>query len=756
MNFTKLKAPLVFSGDSTCSYSNPSAIRDRNNFILFFKENAGNGEVIRISRSADLRFWSRPETVPGLAYDNFQGFVFKNALHLFAANKNSGTLCHFISKSGSPFQEEPCDLSSEGITRFAEIEGKLFIFVLRQNMLSLENDAGTVIFDDVKIDASSFSVASDGRSGCYLIAEKNGIFTSYHLENLNKPVMNGGYTLDLDETHFSFGGNSYPSLVYDEESGFVFLFYQAGGSIAIAASRDGRHFITFARDKITYPDHGIIYDGDYYKPLPFSQYIKKVPLPKGKNVFDVRDFGAVPDTSFISTPAFLAAFDAAKANGGGTVLVAGGYYCTSTLSVPGNTTLFIDYDSAVYASKDISRYTDMLVGCIDSENITITGGGKIIGNGEYFVYLPLRRPLLERLPYTRLPPVFYDPMGYPIDSIRYAYRSRIRYAEDRYGEGLCRIPRPMYTVWIRGCRNVTIENIIIQDALDWTLDIDYSQYVSVRDLVIDDNRHVANTDGIDVMSSRHVTVDHCFVSCADDGLCIKSPRRQGHDDINVSDATVKMGPTEDVHFRNCTVSTVMNAFKIGTETYFDIHDISVENCHFMMTDIYPGSASGISIESADGANISDVRISNITMDKVCCPLFICLNMRNKFGFDDDNDKKLRYYGGSIKNISIEHISADDAEIPSILTGFAFEGKEKKIENIAIRDFKVIYYDGIEKIDILPEIHENIFDYPESNSFGDVPACGLFIRHAHNVELKEISITPRSMNTRPCIVRDCVD
>jgi len=131
-------------------------------------------------------------------------------------------------------------------------------------------------------------------------------------------------------------------------------------------------------------------------------------------------------------------------------------------------------------------------------------------------------------------------------------------------------------------------------------------------------------------------------------------------------------------------------------------------------------------------------------------------MRNKFGFDDDNDKKLRYYGGSIKNISIEHISADDAEIPSILTGFAFEGKEKKIENIAIRDFKVIYYDGIEKIDILPEIHENIFDYPESNSFGDVPACGLFIRHAHNVELKEISITPRSMNTRPCIVRDCVD
>ena len=59
-------------------------------------------------------------------------------------------------------------------------------------------------------------------------------------------------------------------------------------------------------------------------------------------------------------------------------------------------------------------------------------------------------------------------MGYPVDSIRYTYRSRIRYAEDRYAEGLPSIPRPMYTLWVRGCTNAVIENIIIEDALDWT------------------------------------------------------------------------------------------------------------------------------------------------------------------------------------------------------------------------------------------------------------------------------------------------
>ena len=50
-----------------------------------------------------------------------------------------------------------------------------------------------------------------------------------------------------------------------------------------------------------------------------------------------------------------------------------------------------------------------------------------------------------------------------------------------------------------------------------------------------------------------------------------------------------------VHVKRCTVVTVMNAFKIGTETANDISDILVENCTFCMPDIYPGSVSVISI-----------------------------------------------------------------------------------------------------------------------------------------------------------------
>lgn len=361
---------------------------------------------------------------------------------------------------------------------------------------------------------------------------------------------------------------------------------------------------------------------------------------------------------------------------------------------------------------------------------------------------------------TKLPPFLYDPMGYPVDSIRYTYRSRIRYAEDRYAEGLPSIPRPMYTLWVRGCTNAVIENIIIEDALDWTLSIDCSHQVMVHDLVINGNRHVANTDGIDIMGSSQVEIDHCFVSCADDGICVKSPMKQGHDGITIEDADAEMKGTEQVHIKNCTVVSVMNAFKIGTETYFDIKDITVENCRFMLPDIYPGTVSGISIESADGSRIQNVQIRNIEMDRVCCPVFICLNMRNKYGFLNETDRQEKAFGGAIEHVVIEHVRAYNTEVPSIITGFQTDENgvhtERRVSDIRIRDFKAVYHDNKEVLDIRTPVYENVRDYPENNAFGDVPAYGFYIRHADRVTLEDWEVIPRTMNTREALVREYTD
>lgn len=543
------------------------------------------------------------------------------------------------------------------------------------------------------------------------------------------------------------------SLLHLKESKLQICFYwgcarEAGkrdGSIALAVSRDGVHWMTFQRDCATYPEHGVIYDGDYYKAIPFRQYLSREELP-GEKVFDIREFGAVPNTLVVSTEAFRAAAEAARDAGGGTILVTGGYYCVGSVFLYDHTTLFIDEDSALCASKDLDAFQDALLACVNGKDITIRGGGKIIGNGEYFAYLSLKKPLLEPMAATKLPAVLYDPMGYPVDTIRYAYRSRIRYAEDRYGEGLPVIQRPMYTVWIRGCEGITIENVVIEDSLDWTLSIDFSKKVQVKNVVINGNRHVANTDGIDIMSSEDITVEHCFISCADDGLCIKAPRTQGHDGINVEDPSLKMGPSRNIHISDCTVMTVMNAFKIGTETFYDIEDVTVENCRFQMPDMYPGSVSGISIESADGSRVRNIQVRNIEMDGVCCPIFIDLCMRNKFGLPDESNSEEPFFGG-IEQIRIENVICRNVEVPSIITGFCAGEKdncvEGRIRDIEIRGFRASYRDNEEILDIRTPVYENVRDYPENNAFGDVPAYGFYLRHGDQIVLEDYEITPRT-------------
>ena len=509
-------------------------------------------------------------------------------------------------------------------------------------------------------------------------------------------------------------------------------------------------------DVPSYPELGNVYPGDYYEALPFDDYIDvNQPLPQGDGVFDIRDYGAVAEKYLLNTEAFAAASKACEEAGGGTILVAGGSYWSGTINLPSNTTLFIAADSEIVASRNVDNLIapagspnahggSCFVSVVNAENVTITGGGRISGNGEWYVYEPREKPSLEPFPITALPrrDQARDINKVP-GTLRYYYRQRIRYDSDRYYEGHPALRRPGFLVLVRKCKNIRIENIVLHAAMAWTLNLDSSRDILVRNMVIDDNRHVANTDGIDVTGSSNVEIDHCYVSCADDGIVLKNPEHTGM-------------PMSNVHVHDCTVTTVMSSFKIGTETGRDISDILVENCHFCMPDIWPGSVSGISLESCDGTNLSNVTIRNITMDKINCPLYICLNMRNRYRdrYTDDVGAN-RYWGGSIRNITIENIRSTTAETPSIITGF-LTGKingevvRRPVQDVTIRNFSVVYRNNPEYVYVPDHIPEFLHDYPESNAHGDVDACGIWARHVDGLKLENIDITPRSCNTREII------
>ena len=515
-------------------------------------------------------------------------------------------------------------------------------------------------------------------------------------------------------------------------------------------------------EKISYPHLGKIYEGDYFRDLPYDRYIRKDQAPPtGDRVFDIRDFGAKPDEKLNTEPIRLAC-EACRDAGGGTVLVTGGSYRSGTVRLYSHTTLFIASGSELVASRNADDLISRIPGTQDfgvessggafilavgEKDVCITGGGRICGNGEWFVHEPRKKPALTPFEVTMLPTrdqVKAGEINTVPGSIRTFYRDRIRYAEDKYGEGLPVLRRPSAMVWILRCTGVRVENVILHDSMCWTLHPEACDDVVIRNVVIDDNRHVANTDGIDISGCRHVEVDHCFVSCADDGLCVKNPVYTHRD-------------SEDIWLHDCTVSTVMNAFKIGTGTRFDIRRVRLENCDFIMPDIYPGSVSGISMESCDGSVVEDIQVRKIRMQNILCPLYIVLNRRNEAREPYSEDPGSLYWGGDVRDITFEQVRAEDAELPAILTGYTDTAKSgktirKAIHDIRISDYTVVYRDNLEVLHLPEAFDEFLTEYPENNAHGDVDAYGLWIRHADRVTLEKIQVTPRSMNTREMIRR----
>jgi len=467
---------------------------------------------------------------------------------------------------------------------------------------------------------------------------------------------------------------------------------------------------------------------DYSSYYPVSEYIFPVDTPE-ENTCNIADFGASPDKNAAENArAINECIDFCSKNGKTTVIIDGGTYTCGTVILKSGVNLFIKKGSGIIADENAESISNMaLLYAENCSDISVTGGGEINGNGHLFG----RKPLYDKN-------VTSDCDCIDVIEMRKVYRAQLRFAhESKYGR----------LVHFKNCKNVNINNIVLADSPSWTLRLTKCDNVNIENLVINDNRHVANTDGIDLMQSSHVKIRHCFISCADDGIVLKNAVWEGCD-----------GEMNDIHVSDCEVISCTNAFKIGTETTYPIKNVTVENCRFFMTDLYPGSVSGISIESADGSRVSDVKISNIEMDRCTCPLFIRLCNRNRASKVNSQsasavefskkpvgkgsaDKKLFDMTGEIENIRIKNIRATGVELPVIITGFRQKGKTKRVKNICLENFDLTYSDKKEVIDRRLFIPEYPKEYPECWRFRNLPSYALWVRHAQNLNIRNFSCSP---------------
>lgn len=481
-----------------------------------------------------------------------------------------------------------------------------------------------------------------------------------------------------------------------------------------------------------------VYPYDFSSYYPEDNYIYNQPVPND-NVYDVRFYGANPKQEDNAPFINKAIEEASKI--GGTVLVSGGDYISTTVYLRSNVTLFIERGSSICANKTGIGYDHKGVIHGDSlENVTITGGGKVKGNGEYFGRKPLfDSNVTEHAEYI------------DVIEMRKTYRAQLRFAHSsKYGG----------VIYIKNCKDFKADNFIIENSAHWSFRIENCDGVDIKNFIINNNRHVANADGFDIAGSSNVDINHCFVSTADDGICIKNAVWLG----NTSEMS-------NLHISDCEVISCCNAFKIGTETTYDIRDITVEDCRFFMTDLYPGGVGGISIESADGSRVSNITVKNITMDRITCPIFIRLCNRNRAATVDAQSANAVEFGkkkekassapadmfyqkGEISQIDISGITATNVEIPVIVAGYRQNGVTKYVSDVVLKDVEIEYAPYKEVYDKRSFIPEYVEVYPESWRFRNLPAYAVWARHVRGLKLLDFNCsTPRSTWKEKFIMED---
>ena len=449
-------------------------------------------------------------------------------------------------------------------------------------------------------------------------------------------------------------------------------------------------------------------------------------------VFNIRDFGATGDGKTLDSPAINRAIDAAAAAGGGTVYFPAGVYASYSIRLKSHITLYLDqgavilaestphdglssggYDAAEpqgewepYQDYGHNHWHNSLIWGEGLNDLAILGQGLIWGKG-----LSRGWGNEEELPDSGKPGVGNKAIA------------------------------------LKNCHNVTLRDFSILQGGWFGLLATGADNLTVDNLLIDTNR-----DGMDFDCCKNVHVSNCTVNSPwDDAICPKSSYALGYPRV-----------TENVTITNCMVTgnyqigSVLDGtwkphptgvrvsrtgrIKLGTESNGGFKSITIANC------IFEGS-HGLALETVDGALVEDIAVTNITMrDSIGSPFFLRLGARLR-------GPKESTKVGTLKRIVMTNITSYGATpLCSQICGM----QGQMIEDIKIGDVYLHQVGGVnaEGANLRPPERDQA--YPEPSMFGDLPATGLFVRHARNLEVSNLEVMTEAVDARPAFWLTDVD
>lgn len=355
-------------------------------------------------------------------------------------------------------------------------------------------------------------------------------------------------------------------------------------------------------------------------------------------------------------PGIQAAVDACAA-GGGVVVVPKGRWESGPIHLYSNIHLQLE-DGAVicfssrpedYLPVVFTRWEGMecynyspLIYARDCENISITGGGTLLGNGEaWWHWKKLQQEAADRLCYAQSD-------GIPV--------------EQRVFGTVEAALRPSFIQTIC-CKNVLFQGFTIKDGPQWTIHPVYCEDVTVRDVTV--STHGPNTDGLNPDSCRGVLIERCTFDTGDDCIAVNSGMNEDGWRVN--------RPCENIEIRDCVMSGGHGAVVIGSAVSGGVRNVYAHHCRIR------GTMQGIRIKSMRGRGgyVEDVTFSHMEMENVTDQA-IQINMFYEFSTVTPRSE----VPSSCRNISIRDIQGSSAG-----TGIQIRGlpecrlKDITLENI---------------------------------------------------------------------------
>lgn len=284
------------------------------------------------------------------------------------------------------------------------------------------------------------------------------------------------------------------------------------------------------------------------------------------------------DTSLIQN-----SIDACSKNGGGVLKLQARTYEIAPIQLKNDVYLWLDAKTVLKATTDKMKFVPAFIGWPYNEhealisaahvhNAGLRGSGTIDGTGEIW----WKEALEQRKNGT---------MAHVYPSIPLS-------------NGM---PRP-WLVEFYESSNVSIDGVKLTNSPMWVLALRYSKGVKVSNLTVRNPEKSANTDGIDVVSSKDVTIEKVDISTGDDCIAIKS---------GLAGSDLPTNPTSNIVIRDAELGNG-HGLSIGSETRNGVNHVTMENIRFN------GTGNGIRIKTGRdrGADISFITAKNVKMDNV--------------------------------------------------------------------------------------------------------------------------------------------